>query len=229
MSGRDDGSRRRMSGRPDGVPLGRAFLIASGMANDPLRDAVDVVARVHGDGELPTIPVVWDTSLDVRARFVVRDGLPSAIAVDPAIQDSRIALIHEIGHFLDFASIDQFGAYASAASPITERWLATVIRSTTYELLLAAIDTALTQVLPTERRWRDQIEALGSASELWARTYTQYVIRRSGQPGVAAAFAAERVGTVAGFRFPLHWAEDEFEPIDHEIERLFRSLRWRRR
>jgi hypothetical protein len=45
-------------GGPDGVPLGRAFLIVPGIANQPLREAVSVVERIHGDGELPTIPMV---------------------------------------------------------------------------------------------------------------------------------------------------------------------------
>src|SRR5215510_13225955 len=92
------GRRRRIVGRPDGVPLGRAFLIGPGLANEPLREAVDIVGRVHGDGDLPTIPIVWDSTLDVRGRFVMRDGAPSAIAVKPTIPGVELTVIHEIGH-----------------------------------------------------------------------------------------------------------------------------------
>ena len=94
---RGNGKNRPPTGRPAGVPLGRAFLIGPGLANEPLREAVDAVARVHGDGELPTIPIVRDTSLEVRARLVVRDGLPSTIAASPGAVVLGIGLIHEIG------------------------------------------------------------------------------------------------------------------------------------
>ena len=229
MGGNARGRTRRPGGRPAGVPLGRAFLIGPGLANDPLREAVDVVARVHGDGELPTIPVVWDSSLDVRARFIMRDGLPSAIAVQPGVAGIGVSVIHEIGHVLDFCSIDRFGVFASAASPRTGRWYEATVQTRTYRALVDAIGRAAHGPLRVDRRHFSRIVALRRPDELWARCYVQYVVRRSGRPDLAKALKRERIGPVGGEDFPLHWDEDEFEAIDDAIERLFRRLGWRRR
>jgi hypothetical protein len=222
------GGRRRPGGRPDGVPLGRAFLIGPGLANEPLREAIDVVARVHGDGDLPTIPVVWDSTLDVRARFVIRDGLPSVISANPMADGITFGVIHEIGHYLDYCAIDGLGAFASAGSELMESWFAAVVQTPTVRSLSEVIDDALADLPPADVVRRDRVESLGLADELWARCYTQYVVRRGDRPDLVESLVAERVGTVAGIDFPLHWTDDEFGPLDEEIERLFRSLGWRR-
>jgi hypothetical protein len=221
------GGTRRPGGRPDGVPLGRAFLIGPGLANEPLREAVDIVAGVHGDGDLPTIPVVWDTSLDARARFVIRDALPSAIAVRPG--DALVVpIVHEIGHFLDFAAIDGFGAFASLESARFDEWQTSVNETATFRTLSQAVDQALPKV-PRERSMRRRrIARLRSPEEVWARSYTQYVIGRSGRADLAADLESERFWTVEGVVCPLHWEASEFRAIDDAIERLFRSLGWRR-
>lgn len=176
MGGRNrDGRRdRRPGGRPDGVPLGRAFLIGPGLANEPLREAIDVVARVHGDGDLPTIPVVWDTSLEVRARFVIRDGLPSVIAVRPGTA-LVVPIIHEIGHYLDFSAIDGLGAFASSASTHLDAWKAVVTRTPTYQALTAVVASAIADPVFAAQIGHSRLAALTTADELWARSYTQYV------------------------------------------------------
>jgi hypothetical protein len=143
VSGAGGANGRGRDGGPDGVPLGRAFLVGPGIANDPLREAIAVVERVHGDGDLPQIPVVWDAFLDVAARFVIRDGLPSAIAVSPAATEIAVAIIHEIGHVLDFCGIGRFGTFASVFSPQMNDWAAAVAATSTYRFLVSGIGDVL--------------------------------------------------------------------------------------
>jgi hypothetical protein len=226
MGDRENGGLKRVDGRPDGVPLGRAFLIGSGLANDPLRKAVDVVARVHGDGDLPQIPVVWDTSLDVRARFVIRDGLPSAIAVRPG-HSLTVPIIHEIGHFLDFAAIDGFGSFASLRSPRLARWSMLVRSTATVRSLADAIDRVRFLVDPAHPIHR-RLATFLSIEELWARCYAQHDVRQHARADLRADLENVRSVAVDDFVFPLHGDEREFDPIADEIDRIFRSLGWRR-
>lgn len=226
MSDRDNGGTQRIVGRPDGVPLGRAFLIGAGMANEPFREAVDVVARVHGDGNLPALPIVWDSTLDVRARFVIRDDRPSAITVAP-VRKPAIPIIHEIGHFLDFAAIDGGGGFASAHSTRLTRWSALIQETPTVRNLAAAIDIALVRVDPRSPIVRRLADFL-STDELWARCYTQFIVLRSARADLRADLENVRSVAVDDLVFPLHWDEREFDPIADEIDRLFRSLGWRR-
>lgn len=197
-----------------------------GSANDPLRAPLDVIASVHGDGTLPIVPLVWDSRLDVRARFVIRDGVPSAIAVKPGAAVA-IPVIHEVGHLVDYSAVDGFGAYASAGSPRLARWLTLVGESQTVRALTEEIERSLRLVADDDEHRRVRLSALTEPEELWARCYVQYVIRRSGQVELLGRLETERVGTVEGFELPLHWGDDEFVPIDDEIEQVFWSLGWR--
>ena len=226
MSGARGAGSRRAQGGPDGLPLGRAFLIGPGLAHEPLREAIDVIARVHGDGELPTIPVVWDTYLDARARFVIRNDQPSAIAVAPGPKPT-IPIIHEIGHFLDFAAIDSVGGFASLHSSGLARWSTLVQQTPTARDLAEVVARVLAWVDPVDPMYR-LLATLPSLEELWARCYTQYIVLRSARADLRTDLESERAVSLDQFVFPLHWDEREFAPVSDEIERLFRSLGWRR-
>ena len=86
--------------RPAGISVGRALRIRSGFAHDLLREVVAAIDAVHGDGELPEIELTLQAIWPREGRFVVdpANGAPVAIAID-AEEPSRLAALHEIGHF----------------------------------------------------------------------------------------------------------------------------------
>ena len=63
--------------------------------------------------------------------------------------------------------------------------------------------------------------------ELWARSYAQYVVSRSGRSDLAAGIADLRMATHDEYALPLQWGDEEFDAIAAEIELLFRRLGWR--
>jgi hypothetical protein len=103
--------------RPSGVSVSRALLIRPGIANDDLRDAVSAINRVHGDGDLPPIPVSMVGAHDLggsNGRFgfdLEPDGeiSPRAISIAAAAALRQLALLHEVGHFLDAAGMPGAG------------------------------------------------------------------------------------------------------------------------
>src|SRR5215212_8536296 len=98
--------------QPAGIPVGRVFAIRPGMINDDLRYAVEAVARVHGDGRLPTIPM-FSVSHLVNAGGSACDGLftfnvdtddsviPLSIVVRIGAPYREFVILHDVGHFLD--------------------------------------------------------------------------------------------------------------------------------
>jgi hypothetical protein len=64
--------------------------------------------------------------------------------------------------------------------------------------------------------------------EIWARSYSQYIALRSRSPELLASLDGFRMRAPTALYYPQQWEDDDFEPIDEAIERLFRRLGWRR-
>src|SRR5207248_2525079 len=64
--------------------------------------------------------------------------------------------------------------------------------------------------------------------EIWARSYSQYITLRSQRPELLASLEAFRTRAPLAMYYPQQWEDDDFEPIDEAIDRLFRRLGWRR-
>jgi hypothetical protein len=212
---------------PDGVPIGRALLIASGYVYEELRHMVAVVSRIHGDGELPTIPVLLTASLEERGRFVQRSGQASAILINQGIGYRAFAFLHELGHFLDLSGTGTEGVFASATSPMFADWLLGVVATPTFARLDRTIEHALANIPEEEEGRRTRLAVLRDPEELWARSYAQYIAARSGRSELVDAVAALRNVSIGGFSVPLQWEDQEFLGLAGEIDRLMRRLGWR--
>jgi hypothetical protein len=218
-------------GRPAGIPVSRAIDILPGVANDDLREAVAAISRVHGDGDLPPIPMSMRTRIvdgegrPVDGLFsfdVLSDGPPTArsIQIRRAASHRPLVAVHEIGHFLDLHGLPGFG-FASADDRVAmlDNWRRAVVRSRALgrlRELAASGDSVL----------RDRAGRLLQADELWARSYAQYVATRSDHTSVRAGLDAMRSRESDDVYLPQQWDDDDFAEIDAAIEELFRGLRW---
>src|SRR5215217_3492288 len=133
-------------GRPAGVPVGRALVVRPGIVNNDLRDAVAAIDRVHGDGDLPTIPILLVPHLlDDRGR--TRDAvfvyhrldpsqpfIASIIFVRSSAAHRPFVATHEIGHFLDLCGLPG-STFASSEEPALAEWRKSVIESSAYRSL----------------------------------------------------------------------------------------------
>src|SRR5262249_1965312 len=159
-----------------GLPVSRAFEIRPGVANDDLRQAVMAINRVHGDGNLPLIPLPLRSNL-VNDRGEMVDGLfradedpggrlaASSIQVRVGAFHRAFVAIHEVGHFLDVHGLPG-PAFASGDARVTAltEWRRAIGRSQAVQMLreLVAGDDAVV---------RRRATRLLAAEELWARSY----------------------------------------------------------
>ena len=214
---------------PDGLPVGRALLIPPGVVNDEFREAVATVAAVHGDGALPTVPVLLTTGLEGRGRLVHRAGVPNAILIEHGVSYRAVALVHEVGHLLDLVGIGDGASFASASSPMFADWLLSVVDTPAYARLDEIIRRALAEIPEHHLRQRTRLSILRDPEELWARSYAQYIAVRSGNLDLNRGIAALTEVSIAGLTVPLQWERDEFASIAREIDLLMRRLQWRSR
>jgi hypothetical protein len=216
-------------GRPAGVPLGRAFIIRPGVANDDLREAVAAVSRVHGDGVLPTIPMLLSTSVTsaggrpADGHFRVRVAkdrtiIPVSIQLRSEATHRQFVALHEIGHFLDASGLPG-KSYSSESDSALGGWQQAVVQSRAhYELesLASSGDPAVSA--------RAAVRL--SAGELWARSYAQFVVVRDGSAALWASLDAFRRREREDLYFPRQWDDDDFAAIASAIDELFGRLGW---
>jgi len=70
------------------------------------------------------------------------------------------------------------------------------------------------------------VEYLMKYNELWARSYVQFIVLRSGSQLLRTDLDARRVGPQEMVYIPRFWEDEDFEPIARTIESLFRRLKW---
>lgn len=224
---------------PAGKPIAPALKFPSrGKLRDAGRRALDAIAKVHGDGELPELPVEREPQpwKQHGGYYLSQDLKPRRITTTPSGDHPELTLVHEIGHFLDHQGVtgkvrDQYG-FASSVDPRFEK-LRTVIRESnaSQELLrlskLREVEIELadgrTIDYPIDRGY---IRYLFLPHELWARAYSQYVALRSGDPTLKAQL--DRLRRRGPLYYPVQWDDDDFEPIAKAIDELMVELGWRK-
>jgi hypothetical protein len=219
-----------------------------------LEAALADIDRVHGDGNLPSVPAgIVESSLrakGVQAYYAsAQSGRPlrfgygsKAMAHQP-----HMAVYHETAHFLDHAGFDgDLTTMTSGSSDLFAEWRKAVRAS-------AAIQNM--------QNWRNGIGApLGvntshldyhlSTDEIWARSYAQYIAVKSGNKAALKELrnmqlaATQAMGKVPGsMRFNRNpagmapepntwdygwaWSDADFQPILAAIDTIMERMRWR--
>jgi hypothetical protein len=195
-----DGS-ARLRPLEDVVVLPRKSRIA-----DELNRALSAASSVHGlRSDLAPVPVrPTATKSEAGAyRFRKRDPIDLRVSA----RSGRVALgfLHELGHFVDH----QLGydprnrIWASAIHPAFGPWR-------------AAAAALAVRPFPGGRSRRRYFE---SAHEVWARSYAQTVLLRSGDQ-----LLLEQLATLEQADDPFVWPAVAFEPVALELERVFERL-----
>jgi hypothetical protein len=160
---------RRADTTPDGVSLLRSLVLPAGTLprDQELRDLCGTIDSVHGVGDLPPLPIRWGRLPPFMvARYQATEDLTNAVAltVDSSRPFWRLAVVHEVGHFLDHQGIRPADSFASATHYLLNEWRTVTQASAAVRHLIANLgpDAYLTQI-----------------EELWARSYAQWVALRS--------------------------------------------------
>jgi HK97 family phage portal protein len=224
----------RYEGRaPRGRPVGDALTLPKGDMGKRLRVTIEAIAMVHGDGELPVIPVVKNAASKANGAYErTYDGTPVRITISSKGGHPEETFAHEIGHFLEKTVIPGHarGRRPWKADPLFAAWSAAINESAaTKSLRDLASKVTVDRVTSDGRAVRYKVDgrylAYGlSPDELWARSYSQYIATRSGDPELMAGIDMMRDPDRLYRDF--HWSDEDFAPIAAAIDELFKSLGW---
>lgn len=211
---------------PAGIPVSNALTTPKrGKLADIARNALQAINQVHGDGELPTIPLESDRSTKRQGGFwyylINGKHIAQKITIS-AVGNTYpdVAVVHEVGHFLDQQGI---GAkqYASISDPRMAAWRKAIEGS---RALAELKQLAATSGSPGVSR--THVTYLGQWHELWARSYSQYIALRSNNKTMLDQINLLRARKGRVY-YPRHWDDDDFEPIAQAFDELMLTLGWR--
>lgn len=221
--------------QPAGIPIERGLKLPSkGPVANAGRNALAAIARVHGDGELPEIPVEREPSVKRFGGYhYYLTGKPLKITVRPgAAAHPEMTLAHEIGHFLDHQGAGK-GKHASVTSDDFAEFRKAAQESKAIQEIERLIKVRKVAVklgggeeieYPVDGKY---LRYLTDTKEVWARAYAQYIALRSGDSEMQSQLKQlrQRLGQVY---YPSQWDDDDFAPIAGAIDRLMLKLGWRK-
>jgi hypothetical protein len=155
--------------------------------------------------DLTPVPVRPTATTSEAGAYRFRKRDPIDIRVSARSGRVAIGFLHELGHLIDH----QLGydprnrIWASAIHPAFAAWR-------------ALASTLAGRHFPGGRSRRRYFE---SAHEVWARSYAQTAILRSGHPALV-----EQLETLQCADDPFVWPADAFELVALEVERVFERL-----
>ena len=187
---------------------------------DAIKHTIAMIDSVHGDGNLPTIPVNKErkgTYGRYGAYWWGPGSQPDKITI-AATSDGNphphLTMAHEVGHFLDHVGVPGQGFQTTAAQMLPEM----------ADVLTAAVSTPTFQAIQnlSDRRYAGY---LSTSKEVWARAYAQWVAWKSADPTLLAQVDADLNSSYDHTRVK-QWPMNEFLPISEAIDTLFTKLGW---
>jgi hypothetical protein len=209
------------AGTTQAIPVSSAIGIETHdhLSDSSIKVALAAIDEVHRDGALPHVPV-RGTDAEAFGYLEIKSG-PRGFTVDHlGIRSSgpwpELTVVHEIGHLLDLEAIGAKGVFATTSrDPVIEGVLKTVRNSHAIRVLEQKRSKA------GNSRQRAYLAYLLKDQEVWARAYAQFVAERSSnlllKTQLLSATAAEE---------GRQWTQEDFAPIDAEIETMFNKLGW---
>jgi len=171
-----------------------------------LARALAAASSLHAlRSDLAAVPVRLTATTSEAGAYRFRKREPIDIRVSACSGRLALGFLHEVGHFVDH----QLGydprsrIWASAIHPAFGAWR-------------GAAAALAGRRFPGGRSRRRYFE---SAHEVWARSYAQTVILRSGDRALLEQLAALQTS-----EDPFVWPTQEFEPVALEVERVFERL-----
>jgi hypothetical protein len=196
-----------------------------------MQDLKGIIDRIHGDGDLPSIPLKLNSMKRAAGTYYSTfTGEAVKIEVSRYGGHKGMTAAHEIGHFLDQRGIGR-GRFASETDTRMSEWRDAVRNSKAAKRIeeLSRQTKAKVVVNGQELEYyidRRYVRYLSQWNELWARSYAQYVAHKSGDASLLAQLDDLRRQSVTRLYYPTQWDDEDFKPIAAAIDKLMKELGW---
>jgi len=206
--------------------------LGSGGIHTPVSNALDalsykgevahvlgVIDSIHTDGDLPVIPVKPSVSKKFYGAFYRKGGKATKIAISSYGDHKEFTLAHEIGHFIDLEGIGGKKAFATESGAMSD-----IVKAMKGSDAINTINMALQSggISPKARKYA---RYLLTEKEMWARAYSQWVAKKSGDGIMLKQLDQIRIDNEA-IGLPSQWSDADFVPIADKIDARMGELGW---
>jgi hypothetical protein len=218
-----------------GTPLSSAFIVPDSKLYRPVRQALELMDSVHGDGVIEPLPVnIRNLSLDTLGGYALRDNRPEGVLFNGRFGVNSPTMVEEVGHILDHQGFNNQLLFESQRGFFSE--LAEVmelIKKSEPYLHVQSLkpNTRITLKQQSERIRSDfitekDLDYHTQPREWFARAYLQYIAIRTGDTDLLRAIANSRTTKDYQMLYPRAWSDDEFEAIAKALESVFLDKGW---
>lgn len=198
--------------------------------SDDIRAVLGIVDKIHSDGALPKLHVVYNDDRYTYGQFHPSDPPLMQFShhlytMEP--QELTATVVHETAHFLDWSGIRTTATVKGRNVPASENgsagsgdmvsWFAATAQTQEITDLLDIMSVGSVD----ELRYA---QYLLEPHEMWARCYTQWMAQKSNNAQLLASIATVR--SRDGYFKSEQWDANSFEPIEREIDLMFHKLGW---
>lgn len=193
------------------------------------RRAIEAVDRVHSIAALPPVTVEVVPTLKGEGAY---DREKRRIGISGTAKQPELSLLHEVAHPIDQVLGDGYEYGSVLDVPELQEWKAAVTQSAAFQRLMELQGKRSVEVefegdtfeypLPTR-----YLEYLIKPQELWARSHSQYIAMKSGDPILQQQLDDLRHELDQSVS-PTQWTEEDFRPIGDAIGRLLKRKGWLR-
>lgn len=158
-------------------------------------------------------------------------GKDTCITIKEGIDDAKFALIHEIGHVIDFQLLIPAWEFSSLSEELLSfmaDWKHAVKSTDCYKMMerernaiLQDNNLAFAKKQTHLKFWRYQMDI----RELFARSYTQYIIERCGD-STAMGWINKRLDDTDIGKKTLVWHAEDFSAVATAFDKLFICRGW---
>lgn len=176
--------------------------------------ALSQIARIHGDGALPKIPI---KSVTEWYDMMVQLGKNPALNVSSHDQSIAFTATHEVGHVLDWYALGNgkgFGSETNKAKGVMDA----IKQSGAYQRV-----KDLGKAKAPTPALADHQEYLARDHEIFARAYSQYIATKSNDPLLLRQFRTDQREM---YGEAMYWTDSEFQAISTAFDELFAKLGW---
>jgi hypothetical protein len=206
-------------------PVGVHFDLSNAPFREALQATLAAVDAIHGDGTLPTVPVAKIRGSATAGRF----RPPAHVGIAMATREPRLTLLHELGHLLDWSGF----AFRSELNDLELAGWREAVEASAPILQLREMQTRKVMTVRL-RQWgqpervridQSQVAYLLRPTEMFARSYSQFVAVRSASPELLTELGGVR-SRPKEVLYPEQWKDPDFGRVDEEFVKLFRKRGW---
>ncbi len=226
--GKDEAEKWKKYVEPDttqaiGTPVSNAFDHINEEVKSSFQYALKMIGQVHGDGQLPKIPVFCHKKGKYYGAY---DPDSLFIEIWNNGDHKELTACHEIGHFLDHKGINPTSMLTSGeGGKLFEDWRKAIFSSNAYKSLTAlepqVVDTPKGKVYVTA----NLISYYQKYDECFARSYAQYIAWKTQDVLLLEQLNGLRTDPYYQI-YTTQWDDNDFLPIAEAIEKMFIELGW---